>query len=97
MKRSGVLGLSPNDESDPKNEQQEQHRCCGTHGVSREELAGPLGQYQAQDRQQESCKSQGGEKVQLQKPNVKTLGQMTSQASGRAGRHLRVCSLSRTY
>ena len=59
-KRRGVLGLPPNDDRDPSDEQQQQHSHCCEHGVSREHLAGPLGQDQAQDNQQENCKGQGG-------------------------------------
>ena len=59
-KRRGVLGLPPDDDRDPSDEQQQQHSHCCEHGVSREHLAGPLGQDQAQDNQQENCKGQGG-------------------------------------
>ena len=72
-KRRGVLGLPPDDDRDPSDEQQQQHSHCCEHGVSREHLAGPLGQDQAQDGQQENCKCQGGEEQPgLQK--TKTLG-----------------------
>ena len=60
MKRSEALGLPPDDDRDPSDEQQQQHSHCGEHGVSREHLAGPPGQNQAQDGQQENCKGQGG-------------------------------------
>ena len=60
-KRRGVLGLPPDDDHDPSGEQQEQHSHCCEHGVSREHLAGPLGQDQARDGQQKNCKDQGGE------------------------------------
>ena len=60
IKRNGVLGLPPDDGRDPSDEQQQQHSHCCEHGVSREHLAGPLGQDQAQDYQQENCKGQGG-------------------------------------
>ena len=59
VKSSGVLGLPPDDDRDPSDEQQQHSHCC-EHGVSREHLAGPLGQDQAQDGQQENCKGQGG-------------------------------------
>ena len=69
-KRRGVLGLPPNDGSDPRNEQQQQHSPCCEPGVSREHVAGPQGQKQAQDGQQENCKGQGGgQQAQLQRPN----------------------------
>ena len=61
-KRRGVLGLPPDDDRDPSGEQQQQHSHCCEHGVSREHLAGPLGQDQAQDDQQENCKGQDGGK-----------------------------------
>lgn len=71
MKRSWVLGLSPNDERDPQNEQKQQPGHCCEPWVPSHQPAGPLGQYQAQDGQQESCKGQvGGEQMQLQKLNV---------------------------
>ena len=60
VKSSGVLGLPPDDDRDPSDEQQQQHSHCCEHGVSREHLAGPLGQDQAEDNQQENCKGQGG-------------------------------------
>ena len=69
-KRRGVLGLPPDDDCDPSDEQQQQHSHCCEHGVSREHLAGPLGQDQAQDYQQENCKGQGGEQAGLQKPKT---------------------------
>ena len=62
-KRRRVLGLTPDDDRDPSGEQQQQHSHCCEHGVSREHLAGPLGQDQAQDYQQENCKGQGGEQA----------------------------------
>ena len=61
-KRRGALALPPDDDRDPNDEQQQQHSHCCEHGVSREQLAGPLGQDQAQDDQQENCKGQGGGK-----------------------------------
>ena len=70
VKSSGVLGLPPDDGCDPSDEQQQQHSHCCEHGVSREHLAGPLGQDQAQDYQQENCKGQGGEQAGLQKPKT---------------------------
>ena len=60
MKSSGALGLPPDDDRDPSDEQQQQHSHCCEHGVSREHLAGLVGQDQAQDGQQENCKGQGG-------------------------------------
>ena len=60
VKSSGVLGLPPDDDRDPSDEQQQQHSHCCEHGVSREHLAGPLGQDHTQDGQQENCKGQGG-------------------------------------
>lgn len=63
-KRNWVLGLSPNDERDSQNKQKQQPSHCCEHWVYREQMAGPMGQYQAQDRQQKSCKSQvKGEQV----------------------------------
>ena len=59
-KRTGVLGLPPDDDCHPSDEQQQQHSHCCEHGVSREHMSGPLGQDQAQDGQQENCKGQGG-------------------------------------
>ena len=70
MKSSGVLGLPPDDDRDPSDEQQQQHSHCCEHGVSREHLAGPLGQDQAQDYQQENCRGQGGEQAGLQKTKI---------------------------
>ena len=71
VKSSGVLGLPPDDGCDPSDEQQQQHSHCCEHGVSREHLAGPLGQDQAEDNQQENCKGQGGgEQAGLQKPKM---------------------------
>ena len=49
-----VLGLPPDDDRDPSDEQQQQHSHCSEHGVSREHMSGPLGQDQAQDDQQET-------------------------------------------
>ena len=64
VKSSGVLGLPPDDDRDPSDEQQQQqHSHCCEHGVSREHLAGPLGQDQAQNDQQENCKGQGEEQA----------------------------------
>lgn len=54
VKSSGVLGLPPDDGRDPSDEQQQQHSHCGEHGVSREHLAGPPVQDQAQDYQQDN-------------------------------------------
>ena len=59
-KRTGALGLPPDDGRHPSDEQQQQHSHCCEHGVSREHTSGPLGQDQAQDAQQENCKGQGG-------------------------------------
>ena len=71
VKRSWVLGLSPNNERDPQNEQKQQPSHCCEPWVSSHQMAGPLGQYQAQDGQQENCEGQvGGEQMQLQKLNV---------------------------
>ena len=61
-KRRGVLGLPPDDDRDPSDEQQQQHSHCCEHRVSREHTSGPPGQDQAQDYQQENCKGQGGGK-----------------------------------
>ena len=55
-KRTEVLGLPPDDDCDPSDEQQQQHSHCCEHGVSREHLAGPLGQAQAQDEHQENLR-----------------------------------------
>ena len=60
IKVSRALGLPPDDDRDPSDEQQQQHSHWCEHRVSREHLAGPPGQDQAQDGQQENCKGQGG-------------------------------------
>ena len=71
FKREGAPGLPPDDDRDPSHEQQQQHSHCCEHGVSREHLAGPLGQDQAQDGQQENCRGQGGgEQAGLEKPKM---------------------------
>ena len=71
VKSSGVLGLPPDDDRDPSDEQQQQHSHCCELGVSREHLAGPLGHDQAQDGQQENCKGHGGgEQAGLQKTKM---------------------------
>ena len=62
VKASGALGLPPDDDRDPSDEKQQQHSHCCEPGVSREHLAGPLGQDQAQNGQQENCKGPGGGK-----------------------------------
>ena len=66
-KSTGVLGLPPDDDRDPSDEQQQQHSHCCEHGVSREHLAGPTVQDQAQDYQQKNCKGQGGEQAGLKR------------------------------
>ena len=53
MMRSGALELPPNDGCVANDEQQQCSRSCA-HGVSREHVAAPLGQYQAQDHHQEN-------------------------------------------
>ena len=71
VKRTGALGLPPDDDRHPNDEQQQQHSHCCEHGVSREHLAGPLGQDHTQDGQQGNCKGQGGgEQAGLQKPKT---------------------------
>ena len=72
-KSSGVLGLPPDDGCDPSDEQQQHSHCC-EHGVSREHLAGPLGQAQAQDYQQKNCKGQGGEQAGPRRQRCQDLG-----------------------
>ena len=70
-KRRGVLGLPPDDDRDPNDEQQQQHSHCCVHEVSREHISGPLSQYYSQDHQQENCKGQGGgEQAGLQKTKM---------------------------
>lgn len=56
VKRSGVLGLSPNDDSDPDNDREQQPGHYYRRRLSRGQMAGKLGQYQAQGCQQEGCK-----------------------------------------
>ena len=74
-KRRGALALPPDDDRDPNDEQQQQHSHCCEHGVSREQLAGPLGQDQAQDDQQENCKGQdGGERPGPRRQRCQDLG-----------------------
>ena len=70
MKRRGVLGLPPDDDCGPSDEQQQQYSHCCEPGVSREHLAGPLGQDQAQDYKQENCRGQGGDQAALQKTKI---------------------------
>ena len=88
VKSSGVLGLPPDDDRDPSDEQQQQHSHCCEHRVSREHLAGPLGQDQTQDYQQENCKGQGGgeqagfQKTKMSGPRVTPLPRLPT--SGRA-------------
>ena len=88
VKSSGVLGLPPDDDRDPSDEQQQQHSHCCEHGVSREHLAGPLGHDQAQDGQQENCKGHGGgdqaglQKTKMSGPRVTPLPRLPT--SGRA-------------
>ena len=68
IKRNGVLGLPPDDDRDPNDEQQQQHSHWCVPGVSRKLLTGPLDQDKAQDYPQENYMGQvGGEQVQLQK------------------------------
>ena len=53
MMRSGALELPPNDGCDANDEHQQCSHSC-VHGVYREHMAAPLGQYQAQDHHQEN-------------------------------------------
>ena len=81
-KRTGVLGLPPDDNYHPSDEQQQQHSHCCEHGVSREHTSGPRGQDQAQDAQQENCKGQGGgEQAGPRNKDVRTLGHTPPQAA----------------
>ena len=74
--------LPPDDDRDPSDEQQQQHSHCCEHGVSREQLAGPLGQDQAQDDQQENCKGQdGGERPGPRRQRCQDLGPHPSPGS----------------
>ena len=67
IKRNGALGLPPDDDHDPNDEQQQQHSPWCVPGVFREPLTGPLDQDHAQDDHQENYRGQGGgEQVQLQ-------------------------------
>ena len=54
IQRIGVLGLPPDDDRDPSDEQQQQHSHWCVPGVSREPLTGPLDEDQAQDYLQEN-------------------------------------------
>lgn len=56
VKRSVVLGLSPNGDGGPRDEQKQQPHHCRTSGVPRRQQARPLGQNQTQARQQQSYK-----------------------------------------
>ena len=70
VKRRGALGLPADDGRDPSDEQQ-QHSHCRVHWESREHVAGQQGQGQAQDGQQENCRSHGGgEQAGLQKTKM---------------------------
>jgi hypothetical protein len=53
VQRSGILGLSPDDNCHPSNEPQKQDGQCHINWVSREQILRPLGQDQAQNGQQE--------------------------------------------
>ena len=82
MKSSGALGLPADDDNDPNDEKQQQHSHCCEHGVSREHLAGPLGQDQAQDGQQENCRVKVEEnRLDPEDKDVRTLGHTPPQAA----------------
>ena len=89
-----MLGLPPDDDRDPNDEQQQQHSHCREHGVSREHLPGPLGQDQAQDGQQENCRSQGeGEQAGLRSQRHQDLGSHPSPGCpNQEGHHIFITS-----
>ena len=85
-KRTWALGLPPDDDRDPSDEQQQHSHCC-EHGVSREHMSGPLSQDQAQDGQQKNRKGQGeGEQAGARRQRCQDLGSHPSLKPPTSGR-----------